>query len=48
MKINDFWGKIDELNDLTAESGAVLWCQRIAFVFLTVMILFAPHSIAVV
>jgi hypothetical protein len=47
MKLNDFWGKIDALNNLTTASKAVLWCERIAFIFLTVMILFAPHSIAV-
>jgi hypothetical protein len=47
MKLNDFWRKIDELNNLTTESRAVLWLERIAFIFLTIMILFAPHSIAV-
>ncbi len=47
MKINDLFGKIDELNNLTTESRAVLWLARIAFIFLTIMVLFAPHSIAV-
>jgi O-Antigen ligase/PDZ domain len=47
MKINELFGKIDELNNLTTEKRAVLWLERIAFIFLTVMILFAPHSIAV-
>jgi hypothetical protein len=47
MKFNTLFGKIDELNDLTTESRTVLWLERIAFIFLTVMILFAPHSIAV-
>jgi hypothetical protein len=47
MKINDLFRKIDELTGQTAESGAVLWCERTAFIFLTVMICFAPHSIAV-
>lgn len=47
MKINDLFGKIDDLNNLTTENRAVLWLERIVFVFLTIMILFAPHSIAV-
>jgi hypothetical protein len=47
MKLNDFWEKIDALNDLTTGARVVLWLERIAFIFLTVMILFAPHSIAV-
>ena len=47
MKFTELFGKIDELNDLTTESTAVLWLERTAFIFLTVMILFAPHSIAV-
>ncbi len=47
MKLKDLFGKIDELNNLTTELPTVLWCERIAFIFLTVMILFAPHSIAV-
>ena len=47
MKINDLFGKIDELNNLTTEKRAVLWLERTAFIFLTIMILFAPHSIAV-
>ena len=47
MKINDLFRKIDELNDLGAESRAVLWLERTAFIFLTVMVCFAPHSIAV-
>jgi len=47
MKFTELFGKIDELNNLTTESRMVLWLERIAFIFLTVMILFAPHSIAV-
>lgn len=47
MKFTQIFGKIDELNDLTNESSAVLWLERTAFIFLTIMILFAPHSIAV-
>jgi hypothetical protein len=47
MRLNDFWGKIDALNNPAAESRIVLWLERTAFIFLTVMILFAPHSIAV-
>ncbi len=47
MKIYDLFGKIDELNNFTTEKGAILWLERIAFIFLTIMILFAPHSIAV-
>lgn len=47
MKFTGIFGKIDALNDLTAESSVVRWLERIAFVFLTVMIVFAPHSIAV-
>ena len=47
VKFTEIFGKIDELNNLAPESRTVLWCERIAFIFLTVMILFAPHSIAV-
>jgi hypothetical protein len=47
MKFTGIFEKIDELNDLTGRSGVVLWCERIAFIFLVVMTLFAPHSIAV-
>ena len=47
MKINDLFKKIDELNDLTTESRAILWLERITFIFLTIMVCFAPHSIAV-
>src|SRR6185369_870432 len=47
MKLNDIFGKIDELNNITGESWAVLWLEHTAFIFLTIMILFAPHSIAV-
>lgn len=46
MKLHDFFGKIDELNALTSESRAVLWLERMTFIFLTLMILCAPHSIA--
>jgi hypothetical protein len=47
MKSDSLFGKIDALNDLTTENRAALWLERIAFIFLTIMILFAPHSIAV-
>ena len=47
MEFNKIFEKIDALNDLNAESAFARWCERAAFVFLTVMILFAPHSIAV-
>ncbi len=47
MEFNKIFGKIDTLNNIVAESGAVLWLERTAFIFLTVMVLFAPHSIAV-
>lgn len=47
MKFNEIFGKIDELNDLTIENRLVLWLERIAFIFLTIMIMFSPHSIAV-
>jgi len=47
MKFTGIFGKIDELNDLTTDRRIVLWLERIAFIFLTVMVLFAPHSIAV-
>jgi hypothetical protein len=47
MKLTEIFGKIDELNNLATESKAVLWLERAAFIFLTIMILFAPHSIAV-
>jgi len=42
-----FFRRIDALNDLTTENRKALWLERIAFIFLTIMILFAPHSIAV-
>lgn len=47
MKFTEIFGKIDDLNDLAPGSRPVLWLERIAFIFLTVMIVFAPHSIAV-
>ena len=47
MKLTEIFGKIDALNNITTESKTVLWLERIAFIFLTIMILFAPHSIAV-
>ncbi|HVE59961.1 MAG TPA: O-antigen ligase family protein [Pyrinomonadaceae bacterium] len=47
MTFTEIFRKIDELNNLTTGSKAVLWLERTAFIFLTVMILFAPHSIAV-
>jgi len=45
--MQNFFRRIDELNELTTDSRAALWLERIAFIFLTIMILFAPHSIAV-
>jgi hypothetical protein len=47
MKFTEIFGKIDGLNNLSASSQTVLWLERIAFIFLTIMVLFAPHSIAV-
>ncbi|MBS1795161.1 MAG: O-antigen ligase family protein [Acidobacteria bacterium] len=47
MKSNEIFGYLDRLNGLDAEPAVVLWLERAAFVFLTVMVLFAPHSIAV-
>jgi hypothetical protein len=47
MKFTQIFGKIDELNNLTTQNRKVLWLERIAFIFLTIMIVFAPHSIAV-
>ncbi|HEY8559563.1 MAG TPA: O-antigen ligase family protein [Pyrinomonadaceae bacterium] len=47
MKYTDFFRKIDDLNDLATENRAARWLERAAFIFLTIMILFAPHSIAV-
>ena len=45
--MQSFLRRIDALNDLTTENRKALWLERAAFIFLTIMILFAPHSIAV-
>lgn len=47
MEFTKIFKKIDGLNNLTTENSKVLWLERIVFIFLTIMILFAPHSIAV-
>jgi len=38
--------KIDELAQVTGENATAMWLDRIAFVFLFLMFVFAPHSIA--
>jgi hypothetical protein len=42
-----FFRRLDEIANIQTENRPVLWLERIAFFFLTVMVLFAPHSIAV-
>jgi hypothetical protein len=41
-----FFDWLDELAGIEKESGAVAWLERVAFVFLILMVLAAPHSIA--
>lgn len=38
--------KFDELAGIETENSAARWLERIAFAFLVLMVLFAPHSIA--
>ncbi|MGC2237065.1 MAG: O-antigen ligase family protein [Pyrinomonadaceae bacterium] len=44
--MRDFLKKFDELAGIETENNAARWCERIAFAFLILMILSAPHSIA--
>jgi O-antigen ligase len=41
-----FFDRIDELGGVNCEKKSAMWLERIAFVFLILMILSAPHSIA--
>ena len=45
--MQSFFRRLDALNDLATENRQALWLERLAFIFLTIMVLFAPHSIAV-
>lgn len=38
--------RIDVLNSIEGESGAALWAERLSFLFVFLMVLAAPHSIA--
>lgn len=44
--MRNFLQKFDELAGLETENGPARWLERIAFAFLILMILTAPHSIA--
>ncbi len=41
-----FFDRIDEIGGINGEKKSAMWLERIAFVFLILMILSAPHSIA--
>src|SRR3982750_4857107 len=41
-----FFERLDELGGIDREGGIAAWLDRVAFVFLVLMILAAPHSIA--
>ena len=42
----NFWSRVDDLAETGSASGLAQWLGRITFVFLFVMVLAAPHSIA--
>lgn len=44
--MTSIFSKIDKLAGLETEHKIALWLERLAFVFLILMILFSPHSIA--
>lgn len=46
LSMRDFLRKFDELAGIEIENNAARWLERIAFAFLILMILSAPHSIA--
>jgi O-antigen ligase len=46
LSMRDFLKKFDELAGIEIENNAARWFERIAFAFLILMILSAPHSIA--
>ncbi|HVF31386.1 MAG TPA: O-antigen ligase family protein, partial [Pyrinomonadaceae bacterium] len=39
-------GRLDELAGIESDAGVVAWLERVAFVFLILMVISAPHSIA--
>src|SRR5690349_12045658 len=41
-----FLAKLDELSEPAKDNSLVLWMDRVIFIFVTLMILAAPHSIA--
>lgn len=44
--MNEFWARLDDLAQINQKNESVKWLERVAFVFLTLMVLSAPHSIA--
>lgn len=44
--MRNFLVKLDDLADIKIENGLVRWLERIAFVFMILMFVCAPHSIA--
>jgi len=44
--MRNFFKKLDELADIKIENDLIRWLERTAFVFMILMFVFAPHSIA--
>ncbi|MDQ3042634.1 MAG: hypothetical protein M3R11_09720, partial [Acidobacteriota bacterium] len=44
--MRNFFKKLDELADIKIENDLIWWLERTAFVFMILMFVFAPHSIA--
>lgn len=44
--MQEIWRRFDELNQVETENVFAAWLERIAFLFLILMFVFAPHSIA--
>ena len=44
--MRELFAKLDSIAGLGEERGAALWLDRAAFIFLVLMVVFAPHSIA--
>lgn len=44
--MQEIWRRFDELNQVETENNFAAWLERIAFLFLILMFVFAPHSIA--
>ena len=44
--MQNFFTRLDDIAKIETESSAVKWLERVAFIFLILMIVSAPHSIA--